>query len=123
MQCPCRRRWSYGKIDAATGQKGLAEAAKLARMAAPAFVADLEASGWSIHPMKLSMKEKNGYVLFKQIKRVVQDRRWLTILDVHHNLQVQGILPVKRAIGRKWNRKYQSGQLILPNSIYMHLII
>jgi hypothetical protein len=46
-----------------TGHKVVATAATLAAMAAPHFISDLENAGWNVHPMKLSTREKNGYVL------------------------------------------------------------
>jgi hypothetical protein len=56
-------RWSYSHLDEATGSRALVLAAKLAAMAVPTFVSDLKNAGWNIQPMKLSTKERNGYII------------------------------------------------------------
>lgn len=56
-------RWLPAKWSADGAKSSLEEAAALAKLTAPYFIAALERSHWQVKTLKLSTKERNGFTL------------------------------------------------------------
>lgn len=57
------RRWRWRSLDEETGDRALAASAELARLAAPHFVADLQAAEWQTQPFMISTHERGNFVM------------------------------------------------------------
>ena len=56
-------RWLPAEWSTGEAMKSLEEAAALAKMTAPHFIAALERSHWQVKTLKLSTRERNGFTL------------------------------------------------------------
>ena len=56
-------RWLPAEWSPSEAMKGLEQAAVLAKLTTPYFIAALERSHWQVKTLKLSTKERNGFTL------------------------------------------------------------
>lgn len=63
MRAALAGRWRWPQIDAETGERAMAISAKLARIASPHFVADIQSGDWQTQPFMISTHERSGFVI------------------------------------------------------------